>query len=493
MKRRLLSMLLIGAMLLATLPHGNVVFAQENCVSVLPSAPATGTVSAGGLYELKLNTVFADSEGHSLTFSFTSEVQNQHTKIRNGSFFFSCKQEGTYEVVLTATCGTSEVSHKLTITVGKANEGIDAQYGYDETNKESVTVYVTISNDGCPLMAGDGTILSHLAVTVPYFDLGLYGLEEFYRYGTDGGKGIYTTDTIIQRPTGLHLYIYLLERYYIGLEESECCKGLASGVLQFTDDTEVYYMDGEIAYESAGKSALMTSGGATSIYMVNFWGHDENLMYYRNHCYPYMSAGWGSTSDYILLSDGDTWDVAMFTNWNFYHTGYFASFSKDAYFTLPGSDVTVSTQKWGTSAEAADFEGVNELSVGLYNSEWELIEELPYDSEDGNTITFTAPKEAGTYYVMATDPNVKDPVEAKIAPATARIVVRDGNINEDNIVDMADISSLLQIINGTDLQLTEEQKKMIDITGDGVINMADVTLLLEYIKKTMPNNYSHSY
>lgn len=63
------------------------------------------------------------------------------------------------------------------------------------------------------------------------------------------------------------------------------------------------------------------------------------------------------------------------------------------------------------------------------------------------------------------------------------VLVRDGNINEDNIVDMADISSLLQIINGTDLQLTEEQKKMIDITGDGVINMADVTLLLEYIKK----------
>lgn len=486
MKRRLISMFLISAILLATLPLGNVVFAQENCVSVLPSAPAAVTVLAGGLYELKLHTVFADSEEHSLTYSFASEVQNQHTKIRNGSFFFSCNQEGTYEVVLTATCGTSEVSHKLTITVGKANEGIDAQYNYNETNKDSVTVFVTISNDGYPLMANDGTILSHLAVTVPYFDLGLYGLEEFYRYGTDGGKGIYTTDTIIQRPTGLHLYIYLLERYYMGLEESECCKGLGSGVLEFTDNMEVYYMDGEMAYESSGKSALMTSGGATSIYMVNFWGHDENLMYYRNHCYPYMSAGWGSTSDYILLSDEDTWDVAMFTNWNFYHTGYFTSFTKDVYYALPDTALTVNTQKWGTSAEAAAFESVNGLSVGLYDSNWELIEELQYDHESGSNITFSVPEEVGTYYVMATDPNAKDPVEAKIAPATARIVVTDklpeeplvGDINADGVVDLTDVTLVLQMVNGTAVALTEEQKKLADISGDNVVNMTDVAMLI---------------
>ena len=396
------------------------------CLKVLEDAPTAATSTVGGLYKLNLNSVFADSEGHDITYSFESTVENEHTKISDGVFYFSAGETGTYDVTLTAKCGAAEISHKLTMTVEKASEGIEAQYGYDETDKSSVTVYVTVSNDGYPIMATDGSVMSNMKVTVPYFDLGLYGLESYYRYGTDGGRGVYTTGTVIQRPTGLHLYIYLLERYYMGLDESECCLGAASGVLNFANETEVYYMDGEKAYDSNGKKALYTTGGACSIYMVNFWGHDENLMYYRNHCYPYMNPGWGSTSDYILLSDGDAWEVAMFTNWGFYHTGYFASFDQDVYEADPGASVTAFTQKWGTTAEAKAFEAVNGsdgLSVGLYDSEWNQIQELAYDADSGNTITFTAPEEAGTYYLMALDPNAKDGEDAKIAPATARVVV----------------------------------------------------------------------
>ena len=397
------------------------------CLKVLEDAPAAATTTVGGLYKLNLNSVFADSEGHDITYSFETTVENEHTKISDGVFYFSAGEVGTYDVTLTAKCGAAEISHKLTMTVEQASEGIEAQYGYDETDKSSVTVYVTISNDGCPIMATDGSAMSHMKVTVPYFDLGLYGLEDYYRYGTDGGRGIYTTGTIIQRPTGLHLYIYLLERYYMGLDESECCLGAASGVLNFANETEVYYMDGEKAYDSNGKKALYTTGGACSIYMVNFWGHDENLMYYRNHCYPYMNPGWGSTSDYILLSDGDAWEVAMFTNWGFYHTGFFASFDSDVYEAEPGASVTASTQKWGTSADAKAFEAVNGsegMSVGLYDSEWNLVQELAYDTDSGNAITFTAPEEAGTYYLMALDPNAKNGEDARIAPATARVVVK---------------------------------------------------------------------
>ena len=54
-------------------------------------------------------------------------------------------------------------------------------------------------------------------------------------------------------------------------------------------------------------------------------------MYYRNHVYPLMSAGWGSTADYILLSDNDTIDLAMFSNWSFWTYGAFARFDKDDY------------------------------------------------------------------------------------------------------------------------------------------------------------------
>ena len=45
---------------------------------------------------------------------------------------------------------------------------------YNESSQGEVTVTVTISNDGIPIAGDDGTALSHLKVTVPYFDLGLY-------------------------------------------------------------------------------------------------------------------------------------------------------------------------------------------------------------------------------------------------------------------------------------------------------------------------------
>ena len=394
---------------------------ETACLTVLESASAQATTRVGSLYQLKLADVFQDAEGHSLTYSFTSSVSNDKIKIKDGVFYFSIPKTGSYEVTLKATCTDASASHKLTIDVEPAAEGIAAQYGYNETAASAVTVYVTVSNDGMPLMDENGTVLSHLKVTVPYFDLSSYGLEDFYRLSTDGGKGPYTGENVIQRPTGLHLYIYLLERYYMGLPAEKCGKG-TSGVLDCSDNKGVLYMDATPAYDSEGKKALQITGSATSLYMVNFWGHDENLMYFRNHCYPYMSAGWGATSDYILLSDGDTWDVAMFSNWDFYHTGYFARFDQDAYTVETGKSLTVSTRKWGTTSDSTDFSDINGLNVGLYNSSWEKVQTLSYTS--GNSLTFTAPAEAGEYYLLAMDPNATDSVDAKGAPATARVTVK---------------------------------------------------------------------
>lgn len=66
-------------------------------------------------------------------------------------------------------------------------------------------------------------------------------------------------------------------------------------------------MDGTEAYTAKdGALVLNATGNSTSMYMTSFWGHDENLMYYRNHVFPLMSGGWGSTADYVLLSDNDT-------------------------------------------------------------------------------------------------------------------------------------------------------------------------------------------
>ena len=66
-----------------------------------------------------------------------------------------------------------------------------------------------------------------------------------------------------------------------------------------------------------------------SLYLKYFWGHDENLLYHVNNEYPEETPGWGATCDRILISEGDTVDIAMFTNWGISSTGAFAYFPED--------------------------------------------------------------------------------------------------------------------------------------------------------------------
>ena len=315
---------------------------------------------------------------------------------------------------------------KADITVTEDNQKFTAYFTgnhdsmYDETPADSVTVNVTISNDGMPLMGADGTVLANLDVTIPYFDLADYGLSNFYRYGTEFGWGSYNNDELIERPTALHAYIYLIERFYMGLPADQCGKG-KSNPLTYSKTTTVLYMDGEGAYKSGVRKALTVTGSPTSLYMSNFWGHDENLMYFVNHKYPLMAKGWGSTCDYILLSDGDRLDVGLFTNWDFYKYGGFNQFSQDAYNIAQGDTVTTSTFKAGTSAaengESPTLEAIKDLKVALYDANWTQLADVAGDG----TYTYTFDK-AGTYYLMGMDANAKTS-NACYAPAITKVTV----------------------------------------------------------------------
>lgn len=453
MKKRLCTLLLALTVLLSALPM--TVWAADPCVTVKEGAVTTGEVVAGNLLEIKLGDIFRDTDGHTLTYTLTNAAQfSSQTKVKNGSLYVSEKDPGTYTPKVKATCSDGKtITVTFTITVKEAPHGLDAQYNYDETPAKEVTVYVTISNDGVPIKGRDGTVLCHKAITVPYFDLADYGLEDYYRYHTENGEGKYIDNNIVMRPTGLHLYLYLLERYFIGLPEEECCQGKrdigALGQYRLNDD--VLYMDDETAYTADRLAALVITGSPTSLYMANFWGHDENLMYYRNHCFPYMSPGWGSTSDYIVLSDGDTWDVAMFTNWSFYSSGgAFTCFDKDAYNARPGMELTVNTQAYGTTFKGSNFYPFSNLDVYLYSDKWEQLDQLKVADGEKATFTFKVPAEEGTYYIVGMDPNKKIAEDdsggtnyAKIAPATAILNVaadaelerpfRDAAVNDEKL------------------------------------------------------------
>ena len=421
--KRILSILLVLAMLLSMIPA---VFAADCDITV--STPAPDPVKVGALYQLPLGTVFTDPNGHALSFALKADYGDK-VYIKDNTLQFTSAEAGEFRIGITATCtggGSTEVT--VPITVEAVEDGDKNQYGYDETDQASVTVYVTISSDGAPIIGKDdgGTILSHLEVKVPYFPLSLYGLDDFNRYHTENGSGSYTDNEIVQRPTLLHLYIYMLERYYLGVAEKDCGKG-TSGLLEFTGSGEgVNDMLGG-SYEDT-LNALLISGSATSMYMQNFWGHDENLMYYRNHVYPLMSAGWGSTADYILLSDNDTIDLAMFSNWSFWTYGAFARFDKDDYTAKVGEKITFETQKYDTKSVSdggtESFEPITGLNVKLYNENWEQQQEL---TSEGSSYTLdTASLKAGTYYLLGYDPNYGTE-DACYAPATAKIVLSSGD------------------------------------------------------------------
>ena len=437
MTNRVLAMLLSLVLCLSLVPQ--TVFATSDvsggaaaCVTVKDGAKTAYEVAAGGLLTVQLDELFQDSGSHGLTYTLDGGDYGTQTKVTTDKdgraiLSFTNPAAGTYTPTITATCAEkAAASVQLTITVNEAADGDAAQYGYDETDAASVKVYVTVSHDGIPLVGNEGTVLSHLELDVPYFDLDKQDLSEFYRYHTENGQGGYVDDQVVKRPTALHLYLYLLGVYYLGLTPEQVING--DEIIKGHDGgVGVTDMTGGQPYDDRSL-ALNITGSATSMYMQQFWGHDENLMYYRNHVYPLMSAGWGATADYVLLSDGDTIDVAMFSNWSFWQSGAFAAFDRDSYAVRPGGSLTVQTQKYDTRSVAdggtESFEPITGLTVKVYDANWQEVGEVAAHSGDGGSYTYTFEKE-GTYYLLATDPNAGTE-DACYAPATARVTVGGG-------------------------------------------------------------------
>lgn len=406
--------------------------AAETCLAVSADAPKEVEVTAGVKYVLDLSEVFADSDGHQMTYELDSNDLSDYASISGGTLTFQYQKKGTYPLEITATCeGGKSVSFTLTIKNLAAYEGTEEQFNYDETDADEVTVYVTMSNDGTPLQGNDtdNTKLSRLKVTVPYFDLSNYNLDQFNRYGTNGGKGDYVNKNLIKRPTMLHLFIYLTERYYMGIPESECGKG-TSGILNDVQDRTVNTMWGEEAYSSNGKAAFLlpNKSASTSMLIQELWGHDMNFMYFRNHVYPLMDDGWGATADYMLLSDNDAIDIAMFTDWNFYTRGAFCNFEKDSYEGTAGSGLLVQAQKYDTVSPsdggAGSFTEMSDLDVALYDQNWEKVADVE-GNDAGEYYIETLPKKTGTYYLLGTDPD-QSTDKACYAPATATVTVGKG-------------------------------------------------------------------
>ena len=175
-------------------------------------------------------------------------------------------------------------SATATVTVSVLKDYTDAE----RENFSSVEVLFSLSDDDAFKTGTSNTVLANVPMTVKYFDLADYGLEEYYHY--ENGK-------LVEQPTVLHLYITAMERFGLGLSEDACGKGTLANYPEY----------------------LTVQGGAGHMYMTKFYQHNENLNYYVNGKYPMKPDGsMGATADEIVLQDGDFVDVAMFSNDQFH-------------------------------------------------------------------------------------------------------------------------------------------------------------------------------
>ena len=363
--------------------------------------------------------------------------------------------------------------------------------GVKEKVLEPVTVYFSFSHDDkFESCEQSGETMALKKVTVPYFDLELYGLENFYfaseNYGPasgdpTGGPGSAldpgTKEFAYGKITMLHLFIYATEVYYLGIDPADAGKGY-------------------LADNGMGTDIFNYSGSTGSIFLQNIWNYDLNLNYYLNYEYPLASAGWGSTCDQILLRDGDIVTLGHFSDYSFFNdtTSIFNYIVADKTDPVQGDKIKLELYHAGadmygtynTAHTLIDYSPsvyctpVNDIVSGDVTT-WQYVGNA---EADGSLVVDTSTLAPGEYiFALAGQPGKENSGVICSTPGGIRLTIHEkpvvkGDINGDGVIDSTDVMALFNAINsGDDLDAT-----VADVNGDGVIDARDVMALYNIIK-----------
>ena len=364
--------------------------------------------------------------------------------------------------------------------------------GVKEKVLKPVTVYFSFSHDDTfESCEQSGQVMALKEVTVPYFDLELYGLENFYfaseNYGPasgdpTGGPGSAldpgTKEFAYGKITMLHLFLYATEVYYLGIDPADAGKGyLANNGIMGTD-------------------IFSYSGSTGSIFLQNIWNYDLNLNYYLNYEYPLASAGWGSTCDQILLREGDIVTLGHFSDWSFFNdtTSIFNYIVADKTDPVQGDKIKLELYHAGadmygtynTAHTLIDYSPsvyctpVNDIVSGDVTT-WQYVGNA---EADGSLVVDTSKLAPGEYiFALAGQPGKENPGAICSTPGGIRLTIHEkpvvkGDLNGDGVIDSTDVMALFNAINsGDDLDAT-----VADVNGDGVIDARDVMALYNIIK-----------
>lgn len=212
---------------------------------------------------------------------------------------------------------------------------------------DAVTVYFTVEGPRGGFATAGGKTMALQKLTVPYFDLALYGREDLY-YNPDcyagagqSGQKPGTQETADGVVTILHLFIYATEVFREGLDPENAGKGYLA---------EADWPGFEVYTAQAGSG------------FVYFWDYTNNITYYLNYEYPLGKVGWGSTCDQIRIRDGDIitvrHDNGTDSYGTYHHFGNPGLISKEI---SPGNQLNLTLYK---TTKTADYSGTGHEPVG---------------------------------------------------------------------------------------------------------------------------------
>ena len=288
-----------------------------------------------------------------------------------------------------------------------------------------------------------------------------------------------------------------------------------------------------------GKQVLLVEkynclGGAAMNCLVmpfmNFWTHGTNLNYYVNYIYPIGAPAWGSTSDQILLEDGNDLTIHLITGAGsgsrfgvFTVNDLYKEFSQDTirdeYTVQQGQKVkltlywTGTAGDYGTSYELrknSPIYWINAVDaksdITLWNptefgaefvppEDWEEGDVIPaemYTDNQGTVTIDTAGVEPGIYYLAAPggfsptgamDANDK-PSSAEAGAALFKLTVEPfagmvGDVDGDLLISAKDATMILRAVAN---KVTVDSGAA-DVDSDGFVTAKDATMVLRYVAK----------
>lgn len=334
----------------------------------------------------------------------------------------------------------------------------------------SVTVYLTVSKKN-DFQVMNGKTMALYEITVPYFDLALYGLEDFY-YHPDcyagGSKETQfggTAETAYGKVTMLHLFLYATEVIYNGLSPSEAGKGWLA--------------------DQGGWKGFRVGGDVAGSSFCIFWEFKNDATYFLNYEYPLGRKNWGASCDQIILQDGDIitarYNAHTGNDGTYYHFGA----AEDSWLQAEQGE-PVLLELFYTDSEDQDNGGetyhVPAASANVYVTKdaaptnHAALTPVGETDAEGVFVLDTSDMEPGLYYITT---NTWDPAVAVLEVFPGEDPVLHGDVNGDTRINAADAAITYAIANGK-RTATVDQKRIADVSGDGKVNAADAALIYAY-------------